>query len=208
VNDAPACIVCHSALYAEELGRYVCRPCERRTAENLSALAGPGGLYARLCLRIQPGTRGGGQVVTGSRSAPIPASLDILSLTANGGLVSTLESWVEDWATYGLATIGAGGRLQYRVDRAVATLRLNLPRAVERHAAFDEFADEIGRTRRQAEAIICGGKGPTVFRVQCPCGTAISTTMQTDGETCRRCRTEYSRMEVLRTLRLVERSAA
>ncbi len=207
MNDAPACIVCHSALYAEESGRFVCRPCERRTAENLAALAGPGGLYARLCLRIHPASRGAGPAVSGSRTAAIPASLETLSLTANGGLVSMLESWVEDFASYGLATIGAGGRLQYRVDRAVATLRLNLPQAVSRHPAFDEFADEIGRTRRQAEAIIGGGKKPTVFRVQCECGGIIKATLETQGETCRGCEREYGHAEVLQ-LPMAERSAA
>lgn len=207
MNDAPACIVCHSALYAEESGRFVCRPCERRTAENLAALAGPGGLYARLCLRIHPASRGTGQAVTGSRTAAIPASMEVLSLTANGGIVSLLESWVKDWASYGLATIGAGGRLQYRIDRAVATLRLNLPRAVERHPAFDEFALEVGRAKHQIEAIIGGEKRPAVFRVQCGCGGIIKATLETQGETCRGCEREYGHAEVLQ-LPMAERSAA
>jgi hypothetical protein len=208
VNESPDCTVCSRQLWEDEIGRFACKPCERRTGDDLAALAGPGGLYARLCLRIHPASRGAGQAVSGSRTASIPASLEILNLTANGGVVSTLELWVEDWATYGLATVGTGGRLQYRVDRAVATLRLNLPRAVERHPAFDECADEIGQLKRQAEGIVNGGKEAIPFRVQCGCGATIKATLQTQGETCRKCAAEYTRMQVLRTLPLVERSAA
>lgn len=208
MNDAPACIVCSSVLYAEESGRFVCRPCERRTAENLAALAGPGGLYARLCLRIHPVSRGTGPAVSGSRGSSIPPNEQVLSLTANGGIVSCLELWVEDWASYGLATIGNGGRLQYRVDRAVATLRLNLPQAVSRHPAFDEFAAEMEGAKKQAAAIIAGGREPVPVRVRCGCGATIKTSLQTKGETCRKCDAEYSRMQVLRTLPLVEKKAA
>lgn len=202
-----ACIACHSGLNDDELGRYACRPCERRIAENLAALAGPGGLYARLCLRIQPGRRGTGPAVSGTPAAAIPVNLETLNLTANGGVVSTLETWVEDWASYGLATIGTGGRLQYRVDRAVATLRLNLPQAVHRHPALDEFAREIQQARRQAEAIVAGEKKPAKVPVQCPCGGTIWVAVDTPGETCRGCGQEYGHTEVLR-LPLAERAAA
>ncbi|MYV77758.1 hypothetical protein GT352_28070 [Streptomyces sp. SID1046] len=207
MNDAPACIVCHSVLFADEAGRYACHACERRIGDNLAALRGPGGLYARLCLRIHPGSRGAGPAVSGSRGSSMPPNEQVLNLTANGGLVSILETWVEDWASYGLAAVGTGGRLQYRVDRAVATLRLNLAQAVTRHPALDEFADEIGRARRQCEALIDGGKGPTLFRVQCGCGSIIKATLETEGETCRGCRTEYGRREIL-DLPHAERSAA
>lgn len=208
MNDAPACIVCSSALYADELGRYACRPCERRIGDNLAALRGPGGLYARLCLRIHPGNTGSnGPAVSGSRGSSMPPNEQVLSLTANGGIVSCLELWVEDWASYGLAAIGEGGRLQYRVDRAVATLRLNLAQAVTRHPALDEFAAEIGRTRRQCEALISGGKEPTRFRVQCECGGIIKATLETAGETCRICKREYGRREIL-DLPYADRTAA
>jgi len=207
VNENPACTVCSHELWEDELGRYACRPCERRIAENLAALRGPGGLYARLCLRIHPGSRGAGPAVSGSRTASIPPSMEILSLTANGGIVSVLETWVEDWASYGLAAVGEGGRLQYRVDRAVATLRLNLAQAVTRHPALDEFAAEIGRTRRQCEALINGGKGPTEFRVQCECGGIIKATLETEGETCRGCQRDYGRRGIL-DLPYADRTAA
>lgn len=208
MNDAFCCIVCHQPLYAEEIGRYACRPCERRIDADLRAIAGPGGLYARLNLRIQPGRGGGdGPTVSGTRGSTMPPDEDVLSLTANGGIVSDLETWVEDWATYGLARVGAGGRLQHRVDQAVATLRLNLPRAVDRHPAMDEFASEIWKLKRKCEGRISGEKAPRLIRVACPCGHVLRVTLDTPGADCPGCGEQHSHDELF-DLPLAERAAA
>lgn len=206
-DTAPACIRCYSDLFQDELGRFICRPCERRIDGDLLALGGPGGLYARLCLRIHPGRGGDGPSVSGTRSSSMPPDEHVLNLTANGGIVSNLETWVEDWATYGLAQVGAGGGLQYRVDRAIRTLRLNLTRAAAKHPALDEFALEIWQLRRQCEGGIGGEKPPRRIPVACPCGTVIKTSLDTLGETCRGCQAEYGHSEVLR-LPLAQRAAA
>ena len=198
--DAPAtcCIICPRQLLDHEAGRFICTPCEHRIDADLRKLAGPVGLYARLCLRIQPGRGGDGPVVTRSAGHPMPCNEQILSLTANGGIVSTLETWVEDWSTYGLGVHGSGGRLQHRVDQAVDTLRRNLTRAADRHPALDEFAKEMYKIRAQAEAIISGERAPRVIPVACPCGTITGVTLNTDGFTCRGCKEEYGHSEALR----------
>jgi hypothetical protein len=200
-DDAPTprCVICPRQLLDHETGRYICLPCEHRIDADLRKLAGPAGLYARLCLRIAPGRRGGdGPAVTRSAGRPMPCDEQILSLTANGGIVSTLETWVEDWASYGLGVHGSGGRLQHRVDTAVDTLRRNLTRAASRHPAVDEFAKEMYKIRAQAEAIISGERQPRRIPVQCSCGTVAKVTLDTDGFTCRGCRTEYGHTEALR----------
>ncbi|MGW4786136.1 hypothetical protein [Streptomyces sp. NPDC004230] len=210
LDDAPAprCTICPRQLLDHEAGRFICTPCEQRIDQDLRKLAGPAGLYARLCLRIQPGRRGGdGPTVSGSPGSRMPVDETILSLVANGGIVSTLETWVEDWSTYGLGVHGTGGRLQYRVDQAVATLRRNLGRAAYRHPALDEMAKEIFKIRRQSEAIISGERQPRRVAVQCPCGAVSSVTLDTDGFECRNCETEYGHSEALR-LPLAERRAA
>ncbi|GGU52358.1 hypothetical protein [Streptomyces lavendofoliae] len=208
MNDAaPLCVICPRALFDDEHGRYICRPCERRIDEDLLALAGPSGLYARLCLRIQPGRGSGGPIVSGTRGASMPPSEHVLTLTANGGIVSTLETWVADWATYGLGVVSTGGRLQHRVDQAVVTLRLNLTRAAALHPALDEFAREIRQARRQCEGHIGGEKPARRIPVACPCGHVIKTTIDTQGETCRGCGEQYGHTEVLR-LPMAERRAA
>ncbi|MDH6224325.1 hypothetical protein [Streptomyces sp. MJP52] len=207
--DTPVarCIICPRQLLDREAGRYLCTLCEQRIDRDLAALAGPAGLYARLCLRIQPGRRGDGPAVSGTPGRSIPCNLDVLSLTADGGLVSVLETWVEDWSTYGLGVQGDGGRLQARLDQAVHTLRLNLPRAVYRHRALDEFGSELSGLVRQARAIIDGERAPRRIAVQCPCGAVSRITLDTDGFECRGCRTEYGHAEAL-SLPMAARAAA
>jgi hypothetical protein len=199
-DTSPSCCICASDLWDDEQGRFICRPCEQRIDRDLIALAGPGGLYARLCLRTGPRKRGAGQTVSGTRGSTIPPNEHVLNLIANGGLVSDLETWVTDWATYGLAQPATGGRLQHRVDQAVATLRLNLPQAAARHPALDEFAREISKKRREAAAIVDGEKAPIRIPVHCgtlDCHGILRVTLDTPGETCRICQREYGHAEAL-----------
>jgi hypothetical protein len=198
VNESPDCTVCSRQLWEDEIGRFACRPCQRRTGDDLAAIAGPGGLYARLCLRIEPGARNGGESVSGSRSPSIPASMQILDLTAAGGIIGTLEEWVEEWAGRGLATIGVGGRLQYRIDRAVATLRLNLPQAVIRHEAFAAFASDIDRTRRTCSALIDGSPTPVRAPATClSCSRPFTFHLFGGGADCPHCNQPHTRAQLL-----------
>ncbi|MEV4424026.1 hypothetical protein AB0K23_01355 [Streptomyces sp. NPDC049602] len=205
--DCTACVICRRDLWDDEQGRTICRLCEQRLDTALLSIAGPTGLYARLCLRTQPGKSSSGPTVSGTRGSSMPPNEHVLSLVANGGIASDLECWVKDWASYGLASIGDGGRLQHRVDEAVRTLRLNLAQAALRHPALDEFARELYAITRQCKTIVDGEKAPIRVRVQCPCGTTVPVTLATDGETCRGCDTEYGHSEILR-LPLAERRAA
>jgi len=209
-DTAPTCCLCAHALWEDELGRCICRPCEHRIDRDLLALAGPSGLYARLCLRTGPSKRGGGQAVSGTRGSTMPPNEHVLNLVADGGLVSDLETWVKDWATYGLAQPATGGRLQFRVDHAVRTLRLNLTQAAMRHPALDEFAREISKKRREASAIVDGEKERIRIPVHCDtpdCHGILRVTLDTPGETCRVCRREYGHAEAL-SLTPAERRAA
>ena len=199
MNETVTCIVCARELWEDELGRYACKPCERRIDDRLAAIAGPYGLYARLCLRMEPGAHTGGEIVSGSSSPSIPANLQILDLTASGGLIGTLESWVEDWASCGLAARGTGGRLQHRIDQAIGTLRLNLPRAVERHAALDEFAREINSIYRTCTALVEGGREPVKATATCQaCGSPFKFGLfDADGSDCPRCDHHHTRAQLL-----------
>jgi hypothetical protein len=203
VNESTTCTICARELWEDEAGRYACKPCQRRLDDHLAAIAGPAGLYARLCLRLEPGARTPDTRVSGgSGGAPIPADLTVLDLTANGGLVSTLEAWVADWASYGLAATGTGGRLQHRVDQAVATLRLNLPRAVDRHPALDECAREIRDVHRTCAALVDGGRPPGTVSGTClECGHAIRYGLFDPSADCHHCGRVHTRAELLQPAR-------
>ena len=208
MNETVTCIVCARELWEDELGRYACKPCERRIDDRLAAIAGPYGLYARLCLRMEPGAHTGGEIVSGSSSPSIPANLQILDLTASGGLIGTLESWVEDWASCGLAARGTGGRLQHRIDQAIGTLRLNLPRAVERHPALDEFTQEIDRIYRTAKALVDDGReSPQVPGTCIRCGKGFRYDLFADSASCPHCEHRHTKAQLLQPDRARETAA-
>jgi hypothetical protein len=205
VNESTSCTVCRRDLWEDELGRYACKPCQRRIDDHLRDLAGPYGLYARLCLRMEPGARSNGPRVSGSSAAPIPVSLDVLDMTSDGGVVSVLEDWVEDWSTYGLGIQGAAGRLQHRVDQAIGTLRRNLPQAALRHPALAAFASEIHLIRRRCETHV-DGERVAHFKVTCGCGWPIRFAVDTPGITCPGCAADYG-LEEIRQLAEDQRAA-
>lgn len=204
---APCCTACHRPLYADELAHYGCRPCTERADQNLRALAGTDGLYAQLSGRLMPGRGGDGPCVSGSRTAPLPLRLEPLSLMARGGVVTILQTWVDDWHSYGHAAPVRGGTLQQQCDNAVRTLRFNLQWAAESHPAFAEFAYELGQLRRQCEGQVSGERPPRRIPVTCPCGQILRVTIDTAGVRCPGCGVDYGHSELL-DLPLASRAAA
>ncbi|MGA5767404.1 hypothetical protein ACPC36_07970 [Streptomyces pseudogriseolus] len=205
---APACTICHGHLYENELGHQACRPCTERTDQNLRALAGDDGLYARLTRSLRPGSSSGGPVVSGSRTAPLPVRLEPLSLAARGGVVTILQTWLVDWhETLGYRHPRWEGGLQQQCDQVVKRLRVLLPWAAEEHGAFDEFARELGILVRQCQAATGGEKPPRRIGVQCSCGHTLRVTLDTAGVRCPACSTQYGHSEALQ-LPLAERRAA
>ncbi|MDX3027521.1 hypothetical protein [Streptomyces scabiei] len=205
---SPTCTVCHCGLYDTELARQACTPCERRTDENLAALPGPDGLYARLSASLHPGSGSGGPAVSGSRSAPIPVRLAPLSLAARGGLVTILQTWLIDWhEQLDYRHPRWDGDLQQQCDQVVKRLRILLPWAAERHGAFDEFARELANLKHQAEAATGGERPPRRFGVTCGCGATLKITIESPAARCDTCLTQYDRQGLF-DLPLAERRAA
>ncbi|WP_409469101.1 hypothetical protein [Streptomyces sp. HC307] len=204
----PACTICLRALYADELTHQACRPCTDRVDQQLRALAGPDGLYARLSASLTPGSSSGGPAVSGSRTAPIPVRLDPLSLAARGGVVTILQTWLIDWHDLlGYRHPRWEGGLQQQCDQVVQRLRVLLPWAAEAHGAFSEFAHELGQLRRQCEAATGGEKPTRRFGVACTCGATLKITIESPGKKCAACGAQYGLQE-LRRLPLAERRAA
>lgn len=205
MNETTTCLVCQRGLWEDELDRYACKPCQHRLDDHLRRLAGPYGLYARVCLRMEPGARGNGPKVSGSAAPGIAGDLSVLDLTAEGGIVSILEGWVEDWAAQGFAVIGTSGRLQYRVDQAIDTLRRNLTEAAKRHEGIAVFANEIYVIRRRCETHV-DGEPVTTFKVTCTCSRTIRIPIDAPGITCHSCGANYG-YEEIRQMAVEQRAA-
>ncbi|MEU7032695.1 hypothetical protein ABZ958_03290 [Streptomyces sp. NPDC046237] len=208
MTDFPACTCCAYDLRDDELGRLLCSRCEDRVGQQLAAIQGPRGLYAQLAHHLQRGSGSGGPAVSGSKNAPAPLRVDILSLQCAGGpILGPLETWVRDWETHRHAELNEGGTLQQRVDHACRTLRFNLSWAAGNHPAADAFADEVALIHRTLQGITAGEKPARKLYAQCPCGGTFPFTLATHGETCRHCGTEYGHGEIMR-MQLAERRAA
>lgn len=198
IDDAPACTVCHGNLYEHELTHQACRPCTDRIDQQLQALAGPDGLYARLSRSLTPGSSSGGPVVSGSRTPPAPLRLQVLNLmTERGPVISPLESWVRDWETYGRATVDEAGTLQQRLNHAVQTLRFNLNWAAAEHPAISDFADELHTITRRCRAAAGDERPPIKIPVACHCGQILRVSLDMDGIECWHCGTEHGHSEML-----------
>ncbi|MFJ6579287.1 hypothetical protein ACIQMY_25410 [Streptomyces sp. NPDC091368] len=205
MNDLDTCLRCTRDLRDHELGRYLCSPCEDRTALHLGAIPG---LFERLGDHLHRGSGGNGPAVSGSKSAPAPLRIGILDLqTERGPVLGPLETWVRDWEEAGYAEVNEAGAAIDRVTHACRTLRFNLSRAVAQHPAIDECADEVASIWRTLTRITTGETAPRKIAVTCPCQQTLRITLDTRGETCPRCGAEYGHSEVLR-LPLAERRAA
>lgn len=205
----PTCIACARPMWQTELHRLACRLCEERVDRDLAALAGPRGLYAQLAGALRPGaTKDTGARVTGSRTAPLPLRLEPLSLSARGGVVTVLQTWLVDWhEQLGYTYPRWEGGLQEQLDQAVQRLRTQLPWAAERHPAFAEFTAEIAHHTRACRRQVTGEKPERRIAVACPCGATLHVTISTPGARCSTCGEQYGRADVLE-LPLAERRMA
>ena len=167
-ENRPTCVGCSHVLRPEEqdLGRIVCVRCEDGVKENLTALAGPDGLFARLVWRGTEALAPGGTrsksdpvVKTSKVNAPSPVNLGAINLLGAGGVVPTLQRWVADWYdqlgfrrpvwrgnhhfVVMLAPGGAQVKRPGQLDNAVKVLINNLPWACENREDFGDFRRQV-----------------------------------------------------------------
>lgn len=205
MNDLATCLRCTSHLRDHELGRHLCCRCEALVADALTEIPK---LYSRLGDHLYRGASNG-PAVSGSKAAPLPLRVDVLDLQMEKGpVLAVLQGWVRDWEFYGHAELAETDTLQERVNGACRTLRYNLGWAVIHHPAADEFTDEVLSAHRALDRVVNGEAPPRKVAVTClRCQQTLRITLDTRGETCPRCGTEYGHSEVLR-LPLADRRAA
>jgi hypothetical protein len=94
----PTCVTpgCGRQLWVSESHRWACRPCEEATAKRLAELPA---LYRQLdttaALMRGASRQGGG--TGGTKTPPIPPRLEVLALTANGGIATRLQAIEDSW---------------------------------------------------------------------------------------------------------------
>lgn len=167
--------------------------CIDRVRQNLLALPG---LYRDLAAALHPGKSGSGGR-SGTRTAPLPCSIDALDLRARGGIEGVLATWSADLCEREGWTLPVFGTVETAVAGYAALLTMNLLRICDEHPAVKEFADELRQIVGQARRIITGERPPRRIPVACPCGQILRVTLDTAGARCPGCDVQYGHDELL-----------
>jgi hypothetical protein len=196
--DEQPCAVCD-----RPARQRVHRGCRDQMADALRELPA---LYRQLAEALAPGRRGG-DGRSGTRTAPLPCSLDSLDLRGRGGIEGVVGGWARDLCEREHWDVPDYQSVQAVVDWSCAILHANLGMICDEHEAVREIADELRQISGQARRIVTGEKPPRRVPVQCHCGNTLWITLDSPGERCRACDTQYGHSELMH-LPLAQRSAA
>lgn len=170
--------------------------CQAAIDEHLEALPK---LYRALGAFLAPGRTPATGGRSGSRTAPLPARLEVLDLRSRGGIEGVLGTWEADVREQlGWTPAVPRGSVEAAVEAHASFLRANLIWICDEHPAVREFGADVRRVAGQARAIAMGGAPERRVGVQCGCGGVLHVTVSTDGARCEDCGTQYGRMEVTR----------
>ncbi|WP_411140279.1 hypothetical protein [Streptomyces sp. x-80] len=155
--------------------------------------------YLLLADRLQPGAARGDGPVALVREAPLPVRVDVLTMRAEGGMVSVLESWREAMQdARGWGRPARVGTIERRVQAAARGLRINLDWIAAEFPGAADMAREIRHLARQANALL--DPAPGVLRVgDCAadlgggdiCGAPLRVPAGAASIRCRLCGTDY-----------------
>jgi predicted Zn-ribbon and HTH transcriptional regulator len=192
LDDAPETIPC--AVCDKPAHERVHRGCRERMAANLRELPG---LYRQLQGALVPGRRGG-DGRTGTKTAPLPCSLEALDLRGRGGIEGVVGSWARDLCEREEWDIPDYRSVAAIVDWSCGILALNLAMICDEHPAVAEMARELNQIAGQARRIITGEKPPIKIPVGCEgCGFILRVSLDMDGIRCPRCQAQYDHRAML-----------
>jgi hypothetical protein len=200
VTDAHVCASCHANLWDTELaaGRRACYRCEDQAAEQLHAIRG---IFKRLDSldALTKVTAGSDSPRGASREAPAPLRIAILNQTGPGGVVTQLQSGIEDSWRKTLGWTVAPTRRHSDIDGITVFLINNLPWACER---YDEIADDlktIATIHSTLNGLETGERRPRSFAAYCnteDCGGQMWITVKSSRATCSTCGTRYEKADI------------
>ena len=193
---APCCTACRTPLWDTELaaGRWVCERCEHTAFEQLRAMPN---LFRRVdtLAALMKGSSPGG-IGAPTREAPAPVRLAVLNQTGPGGIVTRLQSGIEDAWRRALGWQPGPNRHHADIDGVTTFLINNLPWACER---YDEIAHDlktIASIHGTLKSLDTGERAPRKFAAYCStdqCGGEMRITLWTTRATCPDCDTDYDK---------------
>ncbi|MGW7247735.1 hypothetical protein [Streptomyces decoyicus] len=187
------CTACHAALDAPA---QLCTGCLRGLDTRLAELPAQ---YLLLAEHLRPGAARGDGPMALVREAPLPVREDVLDMRAEGGLVTTLESWREAMQdARGWGRPARAGTVERRVMAAARGLQMNLDWIASEFEAAGDMAREIRALAGQAAALLDPAP-PTLRLGDCAadlgagdiCGAPLRVPAGTAEVRCRRCGADY-----------------
>jgi hypothetical protein len=179
-------------------GGYLCVGCTKSTRVRLEALPT---LYGGLAALLPPA--GGASGIRSGKGGPPPLPLNenILDMRSGGGMVATLESWVDAIRhDRGRPEVLHTGSPTGRITRAVGELLGHMPWVAVSWPEAGLFAGEIRELAREASSIIRPpvpargrriGNCPAQFEDGVICGAVLRLEPGERVVTCRWCQTSY-----------------
>jgi hypothetical protein len=192
--DVSSCGLCESPL---EDG-YLCVGCTKATRVRLEAMPT---LYGGLAVLLAPA--GGTSGIRSGKGGPppLPVREDILDMRSGGGIVASLESWVDAIRhERGRQEAPHPGSPTGRITRAVAELLGHMPWVAVSWPEAGLFASEIRSLARSASSIIRPpapesgtriGNCPAQFEDGAICGAVLRLGPGEKVVMCRWCETTY-----------------
>jgi hypothetical protein len=211
----PTCTACHRNLWADEINRQACRPCETQTAERLDEL---NTLFWRINTTAAL-IRGANRIssnTSGTRTPPIPARLAPLGLATIGGVASRLQAIEDSWrAALGWTVAPNPGAPGRAVPFHIGFLRNNLLWACDAYESVSQDIDEIRHLVTECKNALDPGSQPGRVRIgPCPvrldtglCGAQLTATTASHKVRCPSCLTEWPDLNAWRDLRKAQEAA-
>jgi len=208
----PTCITptCGRQLWVSEAGRYCCRPCEDKTAKRLTELPA---LFAQLnqtATLMRGATRGGG-ATSGSKTPPIPPRLEVLSLTAAGGVATRLRDIEDAWRkALGWTVAPWRGSPAQAAPEHLKFLINNLPWAVDSYESVGQDIDDLRKLHAECTAVAANEHRPGRVKIgRCPtrlddghlCQAELTATASSHRVHCGTCGTKWETLGEWKHLR-------
>lgn len=200
------CTNCPRLLTADEHGHHACRPCQDRATTQLRAMPA---LYGQLGDVLTPGAGSGnaGPVSGATKTPPLPAALQPLSLRGPGGIVSQLLGIEERWRIQlDWEPLPFRGSYEQTLPGCVTVLVNNLPWACAEYGLVADDLKLINSLHRQAEGAVTGVWEQRVPVGCCParvdagpaCGEQLQVSPWAAEIRCGGCGTRWPRTEWLK----------
>jgi len=218
----PTCVACGRDLWTDELDRYACRPCGDRTLARITELPH---LFRQLdtTAALMKGARRATNGGSGSRTAPIPARLDVLNLVGPGGVVAALQEIEDSWRK----TLEWAPVVHADEYRVFALWRTDPARMVPAHAKFladnllwacgsyesvGQDIETICRLHAECTALVRDERRPGRVQIgNCPvrvgdslCWTPLTATAASHRVRCGGCNTRWETIGEWRELRAAQ----